>query len=297
MKIFTICVLLVSLSVVYGFAFEDITSVVASNIDDITGAFSAFDPNPSVAKMKESPLEGGKFSIKMDIGRQGETHLGISDMAIQLLKDEASYTMKLPGASGPHPKTSTGAFKMELLEPPSIITMRGKQAIEVEGQCWEMTWRKYRNCGTLCLGLVFTKGAERNGAILPAGRVYVSFPLWTQENLAAKQTERLLAEAKCKGYEDDMAECIKKMEQEPNIIKKLFHYRDAVEAAENVSYLGLNSMRETPFHKDIVPIGNGFILNNKGTVWRQGTSLFEGCDLIGTAELTALVDEKERLRP
>lgn len=297
MKIFAVHLLLAFATSVHSMAMKDITNVFTAAADDVTSMFTAFDPNPSVDRMKKSPL-GDNFKISMDIGGEGETHLGVDGLTLQLLREELppSDKLALPGSSGPHPKSSTGALKMQLIEPPTFVSMSGKQVVEVEQQCWEMNWPKYHNCGTLVMGFDLTKGAKRNGATLPAGRIHLSFSIWDQEDLAVQQAERFRVEELCKGYAEEHLKHCRKFEAETNIIKKMFHFRNAMGAAEKTDFSGLRLLEKTPLEHEVTPLGNGFLMGTKGQVWKHG-AFGTGYRMFGSAELTALVDESQKLRP
>ena len=81
-------------------------------------------------------------------------------------------------------------------------------------------------------------GAKRNGANLPAGRLYISFPVWEQEGLAVRQAEKFNAEARAKEYAQERDEELEKYATETNLIKKAMHYRNAVAAVEKIDFTG-----------------------------------------------------------
>ena len=265
--------------------------------------FSAFEAHPGLQQLKQTD-QGAKFSVRMDIGKnENEAHLNLDGLGLELLQTVVpkSDRVGLPGADGPHPKTSTGALALNVLSTPCFIDMFGTQKVRFEKGAWEVIWKKDQRCGALICGFQLPAGAKRNAnsAELPAGRVYLSFPIWTEDGLASRRSEKREAEIKCKEYNEEKLDEIKKFEEASNLFMKAMHYRNAVAAVEKIDLSGIRSMDHIPGDSDVLPVGRGFLMNTKGTVWNKENNFIGSRHTnFGEAFLTPIVeDSKDVLRP
>jgi len=259
--------------------------------------FSAFQANPLLSKMTETKT-GDKFTVRMDIGnnKKDETHLFLDGLSVELRKDAAPADNKvgLPGADGPHPKTSTGALAVDILKTPHFIDMFGTQKVRFEKGCWEMIWRKNQQAGSVILGFHLPSGARRNGASLPSGRIYMSFPVWSEDGLATRQKEKTEAEAKVKEFNKEKDDELKKYQEASNLFMKALHYRNAVAAVEKVDLTGIRFLNQVPSESEVIAIGGGVLVNTKGTIWSKENNFFgEQHVLLGDAVLCPFVEKDE----
>jgi hypothetical protein len=265
-----------------------ITTGLAFNV------FNTFQPNPELPTLANAQ-NGGKFSIKMDIGQKEQTHLFLDGMNVELLQEKAEPSQKvgLPGANGPHPKTSSGGLSVKTIKNPFFVDMYGTQEVRFEKGCWEMVWKKDHYCGSLILGFDVPFGAKRNGAQLPQGPLYLSFPVWTPDGLAQKQAERFDAEKRAKEYLKERDEEMMKMQKESNVFKKALHYRNAAAAVERYDFTGVRYWsNQVPVSDEVIPIANGLLMNTKGNIWNKDKSFLGGKHLLlGSAVLASLEDE------
>ena len=197
------------------------------------------------------------------------------------------------GASGPHPRLSTGALALQVISMPSFIDMFGTQKVRFEKGCWEMVWKKDQHCGSIICGFEVPNGAKRNGANLPAGRLYLSFPVWTQGGLSVRQEERTHAEAKVKEFSQEKDDELRKMEATSNLFMKAVHYRNAVAAVEKIDMSGIRFLSQIPLENEVMPIGDGILMNTKGTIWNKDNN-FLGAkhSLLGEAILSPYVEDQ-----
>lgn len=264
--------------------------------------FNAFQANPKLPELAQAQT-GEKFSVRFDIGQKDQAHIVLDGLRIELLKEkvDASQKIGLPGADGPHPGMSSGALALKTLEYPSFVDLFGTQKVRFEKGCWEMIWKKDLFRGSIICGFDVPFGAKRNGAQLPQGRLYISFPVWTQEGLAKRQAEKFDAEARAKDYSKERDDELLKMQKESNLIKKALHYRAAAAAVEKIDFTGVRWMTSIPSCDEVVPIGDGLLMNTKGTVWNKDKSFFGGQHvMLGAAILAQLAEEdkeKTTLRP
>lgn len=82
----------------------------------------------------------------------------------------------------------------------------------------------------------------RNQGKLPAGRLYLSFPIWTLDLLNKQQVAKAEAVKKAKEYELETNEKLSAMRETNNIFMKALRYRDATEAYEKVLCRVSNTM-------------------------------------------------------
>jgi hypothetical protein len=154
-------------------------------------------------------------------------------------------------------------------------------------------------CGSIICGFNVPMGAKRNGANLPAGCLYLTFPIWEQEGLAIRQAEKYEAETKAKEFAHERDEEFRKYATETNLFKKVLHYRNAVAAVEKIDFTGVNFLSRVPNSDEVIPIGNGLLLETKGSVWTKGAGWLGGKHaLLGDAKLSPVVEKPENvLRP
>jgi hypothetical protein len=120
------------------------------------GGFTAYPALQDLAKAQTNC----KLSIRFDIGKkprnrheQPTPHLLLDGLELELLQEQAPSGTELPGASGRHPKTSSGARAAQVIEQPYFIGMDGKQTVELQNAGWEMVWRDQARCGSIVCGL------------------------------------------------------------------------------------------------------------------------------------------------
>ena len=295
------------------------------------GIFDAFKASPLLSEVSEYKM-GDKFSISMDVGEKDQVHMNLNGLTIELLQEGAPKDERvgLPGVDGPHPQTSTGALAIKVHSSPSFIDMYGTQKVRFEKACYEMVWKKVRTktpfscvgcrvivgeinrarlpflrsqdnlCGSIVCGFNLPMGAKRNGANLPAGSLYLSFPVWQQEGLAIRQAEKFDAETRAKEYAQERDEELQKYATADNLFKKALHYRNAVAAVEKIDFTGIRYLSQVPSNDEVTPIGNGLLLQTKGSVWTKGSGfLVAKHSLLGDAKLAPVVEEPAEniLRP
>jgi hypothetical protein len=114
-----------------------------------------------------------KLSIRFDIGKklrnrreQPVPHLFLDGLELQLLQEQAPSGTELPGASGRHPKTSSGARAVEVTEQPYFIGMNGKETVEMQNAGWEMVWADQGRCGSIICGLNVQKDVSCDWIVL-----------------------------------------------------------------------------------------------------------------------------------
>jgi hypothetical protein len=281
------------------FAFVACVAMTNAFAFDVFGAFKA---DPVLSKFA-AVKTGEQFKVRLDIG-QDETspHMYLDGLCIEMVHDVAkkNEVVGMPGADGPHPQTSTGTHVLNVLSHPFFIDIFGKQKVRFEKAAWEMIWKKDNHCGSIICGFDVPVGAKRNDANLPPGRIYLTFPVWSQAGLAIRQAERSEAETKVKTFSIEKNEEMQKYYTETNLFKKAMHYRNVAAAVEKIDMTGVRWLSQIPTNSEVISIGNDLLLNIKGQVWQKETAFFgANHKLLGTAVLSPLVEESKDniLRP
>jgi hypothetical protein len=280
--------------------------------------------NPAVAGYAEAQ-KSALLKIHLDIGqdvaiKKGApeitgNRLGVDGLMIDLhgnLHISPDYKHpNLPGANGPNPQLSSGPRALDLVKKGKFVDLSGTQTVDFQDGVWELVWRRNAKAGALICGFNVPEEVKRNGASIPKGRVYMTFPVWTQESLKDLRERKVVAEEKAMEALDRLKEETFKMEQTSNPLMKALHFRNACKAHEAVDYSGWNSYKNMPLDRDMINLKEGLHLCTLGTVWTKKDGFFGGehtllgCasvakgdrgDLIEKKVVTEVVTERE-LKP
>ncbi|KAL3761405.1 hypothetical protein ACHAWU_007364 [Discostella pseudostelligera] len=245
-----------------------------------------------VAKSGSSGRGGGGGGGVVMTGNR----LGIDGLLLELHGNQiANYIHpKMPGADGPNPQLSTGAKALNILKPGKYVDLTGSKSISLEHGVWEMIWRRNANAGALICGFdVPTEVTRNNGASIPKGRMYVTFPVWTEETLQDLRQRKIKAEEIAVECMERLKEETRKMEETNNPLMKAMHFRNACKAHEEIDYSGYRSYNAMPLERDMITLKNGLHLCSLGTVWTKKDGFFGGDHvLLGTASAMAGVREE-----
>jgi hypothetical protein len=114
--------------------------------------FNAFTAYPSLQELAKVETDT-QLEIRLDIGNQNENHLFLDGLAIERRQTTAaSNSVNMPGADGPHPKTSSGKRELHVASLPFYIGMNGKEQVKLEKGAWEMIWKADDRQGSLIFG-------------------------------------------------------------------------------------------------------------------------------------------------
>jgi len=240
--------------------------------------------NPAVTGYAEAQ-ENALLKIHLDIGQVEKVRgkpvvtgnrMGIDGLLVELHgNEEANYEHpKLPGANGPNPQLSSGAKSLKLLKEGKFIDHTGSRLAGMEHGVFEMIWRKNAKAGALICGFDVPEDITRNDASIPKGRVYVTFPVWTQETLTDLRERKMEAEEKAVEAMDRLKDASIKMEQESNPLMKAMHFRSACKAHEDIEYSGHRMYERMPIERDMIKLKDGLHLCSLGTVWTKKDGFF-----------------------
>ena len=162
----------------------------------LEGFGKAFEPKKELQKFS-AISHGTVLNVQLDIARKEDkgNRMSIRDMQLELSQDASEKTdkpqlVRMPGANGPHPETSSGIRQATIQRMGHFIDLTGQKFVNLAQACWEMIWSDGSPAGSLVCGFHLAETATRNAASLPAGQVYLTFPVWTAETLEDYQTRK-----------------------------------------------------------------------------------------------------------
>lgn len=255
----------------------------------------AFRPKQNLPVFSDF-FPGTVLDVRLDISDRMKAQDATKRMAIQNLvlelhnhKDEGKH-MPMPGFNGPHPTTSSGVGRMDVLNLGDYIDLTGKHTVKFAPTAsWELVWRHEAPAGALICGLELLEDAVRNQAKLPKGRIYMSFPVWTAEKLAEYQGHKANCDATSKVHIQERDDQLLKMQQTNNLLAKALHYRNAFAAVELLYLQPRSFMSKVPTEGEVIKIADDLLLTRTGTLWTKGNgNVFLGANqqiLLGTASI------------
>mmetsp|Transcript_20591 Transcript_20591/g.44724 ORF Transcript_20591/g.44724 Transcript_20591/m.44724 type:complete len:311 (+) Transcript_20591:364-1296(+) len=273
-------------------------AAIASPCDGFLSLPFINQANPALTEYAEAQ-ENALLKIHFDIGevrvKRGNpvvtgNRLGIDGLLVELHgKEDANYKHpSLPGANGPNPQLSTGAKTLELVKEGKFVDFTGSRSVSLEHGVWEIIWRRNAKAGSLICGFDVPEEVKRNDASIPKGRVYVTFPVWTQESLQDLLGRKVIAEEKAMEAMDRLKDENIKMEETTNLLMKAMHFRNACKAHEDFDYSGYSSYQSMPLERDMISLKNGLHMCSLGTVWTKKDGFFGGEHvLLGSASAEA----------
>merc|ERR1711992_493509 len=94
------------------------------------------------------------------------------------------------------------------------------------GGAWKMNWRNDADSGTLLCSFDVVEEVRRNEASIPQGRLFVTFPVWTQETLKELRRRKSEAEERHWAAIDRIQDIVSKMEDESSTLGQARHLGD-----------------------------------------------------------------------
>jgi len=126
--------------------------------------FNAFTAYPQLHELASAQTDC-LMSIRLEIGKKGRdlahsASLFLDGLQLQLSQAPAlEGHVKLPGAQGPHPKTSSGARDIEIQHLPYFIGLEGMKKVPLQKGAWEMIVSTCFACGACYY--VLSSGRQR----------------------------------------------------------------------------------------------------------------------------------------
>ncbi|GKY94037.1 hypothetical protein MPSEU_000370400 [Mayamaea pseudoterrestris] len=258
------------------------------SIADRTQAFifNAFTALPALQELAKTQTDT-ELSIRLEIGSQHENHLLLDGLTLECLQTKApKSSVCMPGADGPHPQTSSGKREVHFTQLPYYIGMKGKEEVHLEHKAaWEMIWKVDDRQGLLIIGFDNPCKVTRNDqtAQLHPGRLYLSFPIWTQELLDSAQVKKAEAFERRDELVVEKDRFLSEMQATNNLLKKAMLYRDAAEAFEKMDLTGWRWYQWVPDSDGVVPMGNQVLVGQEGTIFSKGFDRFSAKKILGKA--------------
>jgi hypothetical protein len=135
-------------------------------------------------------------------------------------------------------------------------------------------------------------------AKLPSGCLYVTFPIFTPDMLAAQQVQKAEAERRHKEHDDVKNMKLVEMNNEGNIIRKLLLYREAAEAYEKRELSAAAYYQWIPGSEGVIAMQPGLLVGTTGSIYSVSKDMFKTKSLIGEAKIQPEPrPESEILRP
>jgi hypothetical protein len=254
--------------------------------------FAGQPATPMLSQFAQAQI-GTLLNVRLDVGVEQQARMSITGLVLELKEETVSDEEKLvalPGADGPNARSSTGAMTLVVREEAYFIGMNGKQKVPLEHCCWEMVWREGAPSGVIVCGFDVPTEVKRNQASLPAGRLYLSFAVWTKVGLVDAQNHKVDVVNRARKHIKDKEDELVKMDSTSNPLKKAIHFRNAAEATERYQMQDMERSRvqQVPEPEDVVPIKNDLLLATKGLAWSKEQSPFRPTEhkLLGYVSVT-----------
>jgi len=245
-------------------------------------------PHPALSELSKAQHHA-VLDIQLNVDAKEGSHLSLQGLQVELLAQavDKDHPLLMPGANGPRPKLSTGVMELAIQQPARFVDMTGSQNVPLQNPCWEMIWRDDAPAGTLICGFSLEKSISRNQAVLPSGRIYLSFPFWTRENLVNRQAYKRQVEEQAAEYLQERDDKIEQMHRSKNILEKALLYRSAAEAVEKWSLTNVQQTKYIPNDSDVMLLNDGLLLTRQGTLWTKNDQNFRHRQLLlGTATVS-----------
>lgn len=277
-------------------------AVMATNHDNhhVNGMAFGVQRNVHLQDSITSIQDGGiKLNIQLDIGDDfknqkkhrkttvSSPHLFLNNLELEFLPETTTTAAagadhehhdnmiqypKLPGMHGQFPHTSSGSKMLSVVKEPSFVSMEGTQNVHFNDACWEMVWRDTANSGTLVCGFNVPTEAHRNGAALPSGTVYISFPTWDKDELLKQLEKKKEVVELSKKIEKKKNDAIERYAKETNILKKAWIYREVASHVERYHLSGIHYTHNIPEFSTLMEISNTLFMCTKGVIWSMNDS-------------------------
>jgi len=253
----------------------------------------AFRANPDLKTFSDS-FPGQVLDVRLDIGKTDSDNamhkrMTIQNLVLGLQENEDGHSntnIPMPGADGPHPHTSGGIGNLQVIKSGHFIDLTGTVKADFSADAnWELVWRKDSPAGQLLLGLELKHDAVRNSAVLPKGRIYLSFPIWNAETLNDYQERKAYVNGKAAEYLQDRDDELAKMQSTKNLFSKALHYRNAAAAVEKYSLQPVRSMSQVPTPDETIKVDDDLFLTRTGTVWTKEHGVFGKQTFLGAASI------------
>lgn len=176
----------------------------------------------------------------------------------------------MPGFHGPYPSVSSGLREIQIQAQGFFVDIFGMKRVPMNDGCWELVWRDGDMHGSLICGIDVPESAERNGAVFPKGKIYLSFPVWTPEGLATQQALKFEVAKRAEEYLRERDEELAKMQETSNPLSKIWHYRNAADALERYFITGYRRLKDrVPDSNGLMELAGGLLMNKRGYLWTK----------------------------
>jgi hypothetical protein len=188
-----------------------------------------------------------------------------------------SSTIPMPGFNGQHPLLSSGVLPLSIQNCGEYVTLdKGVQTLPISTNSdvvklpsqWEVIWKEQSPMGTIVCAMELQEPIRRNAqAMIPAGIMYLSFPVWDGALLMEYQKKKVQYDITAKLFSQERDMEIEKMTKSNNLFNKIMHYRNAFAAAENYSLQPHKMYQNVPTSlEDLIRVDGGDTVGNVNQV-------------------------------
>jgi hypothetical protein len=237
--------------------------------------FSRAGAHPNLLQLAKAQT-GTLLNIGLEV-QNPETQSGlyVDGLTLQLHDPESippvhdiKQCISLPGANGEYPEMSTGPLPMTTKSRGSFVSRDGKQTMKIEKEAWEMVWLEDRPAGSVICGFHLPEPLIRNDAVLPSGKIFLNFRVWTSKGLQMARNDKMMHERNISKYSVEQKDALDKMNSTNNPILKAVHFRNAAAANEKLSLIKTNRHDTVPDREDdLIEVGDGLLIGKQGSMW------------------------------
>eukprot|EP00523_Entomoneis_sp_CCMP467_P006934 CAMPEP_0168732394 /NCGR_PEP_ID=MMETSP0724-20121128/7749_1 /TAXON_ID=265536 /ORGANISM="Amphiprora sp., Strain CCMP467" /LENGTH=311 /DNA_ID=CAMNT_0008779413 /DNA_START=178 /DNA_END=1113 /DNA_ORIENTATION=+ len=191
---------------------------------------------------------------------------------------------------------SSGSKELDIVRNGHVIDLTGLRSIPFRDGTWEMAWKDGRSHGMVVCSFDLPEAVTRNDNKVEPCRMFIEFPIWTQQGLEEDQAYKRVMEAR--RHENDVAktEYMMQYQQESNLFKKMQLYHAALQAMERNTLTP--RCEYIPEPGQTVELNDNLVLTKQGTVWMRrsggGGGAFghnKGLTKLGMASVTLCDDD------
>ena len=226
------------------------------------------------------------LDINFQLGKENGPQLSLKGLKIELSDNRPDFKHpKLPGITGPHPKTSSGPRALQIRNLPFYVGMDGQQEVKMDNGSWEMVWREGSPSGSIVCAFEVPEGAQRNEAKLSTGDLFLTLALWSRKGLSECQRREQERKDRAKAYLEQVQQEVTKIGATANLFAKAFHFRNAMAAREKYDMTAVTIRSDVPSDEQIIMLDEELALSTVGTVWTKAKSFPNAPKLLGKTKI------------
>lgn len=227
-----------------------------------------------------------RLDILANISDDNSSHLFIRDLVVDLTNKELiDNHSNLPQISSTKSNIVRGGPRtIETHSDGHFVSVNGRQVVKLVRGKWELLWIENKPAGSIISTFNLEEDVYHNDAVLRAGAIHVTFPVYTKKGLKAMRLQQIQHEELLKFYTITETEEFKLVNETKNLLMKIVHFRRAVIANENFSKLKSVGFVEIPQgNEEFIIGGEDLMIYTKGSVWSKSEG--KECIFVGQASI------------